>query len=384
MKKLSAIVLFTLFAFIGVAQTNTRVVKGFVRDAEGMPLVGATIKALGEEVSTISTQGGLFELRVSPYCQYVEAFSEGYLSAKAEVDGSMLIFRLKIDRQYIENKARIAAEERARMEAIANAKAEAQARAQAEARAKANAEELARMDAAKRAEVERLAKEKAETKAKAEADAKAEAEARAQAKAEEQARIEAAKRAEVERLAKEKAEAKAKAEADAKAEAEARAQAKAEEKARIEAAKRAEAERLAKEKAEAEAKAEAKDKAEEKALLTAQKNEEKIKKCIETNIRDWRNLQIIAPSDTYTALGDQYLNGKEVTFNQANAFLCYNKGAEAGEALAYLRLAFFYETGLSEVYLESDKKMAILLYEKAASLGLTEAEAEANRLRTKR
>ena len=380
MRKLSAIVLFTLFAFIGVAQTNTRVVKGFVRDAEGMPLVGATIKALGEEVSTISTQGGLFELRVSPYCQYVEAFSEGYLSAKAEVDGSMLIFRLKIDRQYIENRARIAAEERARMEAIANAKAEAQARAQAEARAKANAEELARMDAAKRAEVERLAKEKAEAKAKAEADAKAEAEARAQAKAEEKARIEAAKRAEAERLAKEKAEAKAKAEADAKAEAEARAQAKAEEKARIEAAKRAEAERLAKEKAEAEAK----DKAEEKVLLTAQKNEEKIKKCIETNIRDWRNLQIIAPSDTYTALGDQYLNGKEVSFNQANAFLCYNKGAEAGEALAYLRLAFFYETGLSEVYLESDKKMAILLYEKAASLGLTEAEAEANRLRTKR
>lgn len=335
MKKLSAIVLFTLFAFIGVAQTNTRVVKGFVRDAEGMPLVGATVKALGEDVSTTSTQGGVFELRVSPYCQYVEAFSEGYLSAKAEVDGSMLIFRLKIDRQYIENKARIAAEERARMEAIANAKAEAQARAQAEARAKANAEELARMDAAKRAEVERLAKEKAEAKAKAEADAKAEAEARAQAKAEEKARIEAAKRAEAERLAKEKAEA-----------------------ARI--------------------------KAEEKAQLPALKNEEKIKKCIETNIRYWRNLQIIAPSDTYTALGDQYLNGKGVSFNQANAFLCYNKGAEAGEALAYLRLAFFYETGLSEVYLESDKKMAILLYEKAASLGLTEAEAEANRLRTKR
>ena len=198
--------------------------------------------------------------------------------------------------------------------------------------------------------------------------------------------MDAAKRAEVERLAKEKAEAKA--EADAKAEAEARAQAKAEEKARIEAAKRAEAERLAKEKAEAEAKAkaEAKDKAEEKALLTAQKNEEKIKKCIETNIRYWRNLQIIAPSDTYTALGDQYLNGKGVSFNQANAFLCYNKGVEAGEALAYMRLAFFYETGrmLNKVYLESDKKMAILLYEKAASLGLTEAEAEANRLRTKR
>ena len=337
MKKLSAIVLFTLFAFIGVAQTNTRIVKGFVRDAEGMPLVGATIKALGEEASTTSTQGGLFELRVSPYCQYVEAFSEGYFRAKAEVDGSMLIFRLKIDRQYIENKARIAAEERARMEAIANAKAEAQARAQAEARAKANAEEQARMDAAKRAEVERLAKEKAEAKAKAEADAKAEAEARAQAKAEEQARIEATKRAEAERLAKEKAEV-----------------------ARI--------------------------KAEEKAQLPALKNEEKIKKCIETNIRYWRNLQIIAPSDTYTALGDQYLNGKEVSFNQANAFLCYNKGAEAGEALAYMRLAFFYETGrmLNKVYLESDKKMAILLYEKAASLGLTEAEAEANRLRTKR
>ncbi len=315
MKKLSAIVFFTLFVLMSVAQTNTRVVKGFVRDADGMPLVGATVKAIGEEASTTSTQGGVFELRVSPYCQYVEALSEGYLRAKVEVDGSMLIFRLKIDKQYVENKVRAAAEEKARMEAIANAKAEAEARAQAEAKA----EELSRIDAAKRAEAERLAKEKAE------------------AKAEEQARIDAAKRAEAERLAKEKAEA-----------------------ARV--------------------------KAEEKAQLPALKNEEKIKKCIETNLRYWRNLQIIAPSDSYTVLGDQYLNGKGVSFNQANAFLCYNKGAEAGEALAYMRLAFFYETGrmLNKVYLESDTKMAILLYEKAASLGLTEAEVEANRLRTKR
>ncbi|MBE6211295.1 MAG: hypothetical protein E7130_06680 [Rikenellaceae bacterium] len=355
MKKLSAIVFFTLFVLMSVAQTNTRVVKGFVRDADGMPLVGATVKAIGEEASTTSTQGGVFELRVSPYCQYVEALSEGYLRAKVEVDGSMLIFRLKIDKQYVENKVRAAAEEKARMEAIANAKAEAEARAQAEAKA----EELARIDAAKRAEAERLAKEKAE------------------AKAEEQARIDAAKRAEAERFAKEKAEA---------------ARVKAEEQARIDAAKRAEAERLAKEKAEvarvkAEEKAEAaRVKAEEKAQLPALKNEEKIKKCIETNLRYWRNLQIIAPSDSYTVLGDQYLNGKGVSFNQANAFLCYNKGAEAGEALAYMRLAFFYETGrmLNKVYLESDTKMALLLYEKAASLGLTEAEAEANRLRTKR
>lgn len=117
-------------------------------------------------------------------------------------------------------------------------RAEEKARAEAEAKAKAEAEA-----AAKKAEEERLAKEKAEK----EALARAEAEAKEKAKAEA-----ATKKAEEERIAKEKAEK----EALAKAEAERLAQ---------EAAKKAEKERLAKEKAEKEALAQAEAKAKEKA-----------------------------------------------------------------------------------------------------------------------
>ena len=217
MKKNLTLLLFLLFAFASIAQNNIRVVKGFVQNADGRPLPGIMVKAVDEDVSAISGQNGAFELRVSPYCRYIEVSCEGYLSSQIEVDGSIAIFRLKVDKKYLEAKAK--AEEEARIAAQKQAEAERIAK-EKEAAAKAKAEEAARIAAQKQAEAERVAKEK---------------EAAAKAKAEEEARIAAQKQAEAERIAKEK---------------EAAAKAKAEEAARIAAQKQAEAERIAKEKAE--------------------------------------------------------------------------------------------------------------------------------------
>jgi hypothetical protein len=181
-------------------------------DANDAPIVDATIKAVSSSETMKSGPGGMFIMTVSPFVKFIEASYEGYVSMQAEIDGSYLIFRLKEDKKYWENKAK------------------------AEAAAKA-AEEEARLAEQKRIEMERLeAERQAIAKAKAEeADRIAkEKAAAAKAKAEEEARIAAQKQAEADRIAKEKAAA---------------AKAKAEEDARIAAQKRAEAERVAKEKA---------------------------------------------------------------------------------------------------------------------------------------
>ena len=223
----------------------SRTVRGVVFDDEDIPLQGVTVSVVGSpDVSTQSDENGLFEMNVSPYAKYVEASMEGYITKSAEIDGTYLVFKLKIDKNYAKKKAK--AEEEARIaaekEAEAKAKAEAEEKAriaaamEAEAKAKAKAEEQARIATEKEA--------KAKTKAEEQARIAAEKEAAAKAKAEEQARIAAEKEAEA------KAKAEEKARIAAQKEAEAKAKAKAEEEARIAARKEAEA------KAKAEAKAE--------------------------------------------------------------------------------------------------------------------------------
>ena len=214
MRKFLILIIFALLAIAGYAQNNTRVVKGMVYNAEGTAIVGATIKAIGEDVAAVSGQGGVFEMRVSPYCQYIEASYEGMFSAKGEIDGSLIIFRLKTNKKYWEEKAKI--EEQARLaaekEAAAKAKAEEQARlaAEKEAAAKAKAEEQARIAAEKEAaakakaeEQARIAAEKeAQTKAvteqnlRLEAEKKTQSEATAGAKAEKQIHLSAERNAE--------------------------------------------------------------------------------------------------------------------------------------------------------------------------------------------
>ena len=144
MRKFLTLIIFALIATVGYAQNNMRVVRGMVYNAEGTVIVGATVKAIGEDVTVVSGQGGVFEMRVSPYCQYIEASYEGMFSAQGEIDGSLIIFRLKTNKKYWEEKAK--AEERARIAA------------EKEAAAKVKAEEDARVAAQKQAEAEKSRK----------------------------------------------------------------------------------------------------------------------------------------------------------------------------------------------------------------------------------
>ncbi|MBR0394503.1 MAG: TonB-dependent receptor, partial [Alistipes sp.] len=182
------------------------------------PLVDATIKAVSSSETMKTGPGGMFTMTVSPFVKFIEASYEGYISMLAEIDGSYLIFRLKEDKKYWDNKAKAeaaakAAEEEARLAEQKRIEAE---RLEAErlAAEKAKAEEAARLAEEKRLAAEKAAAEKA---------------AAEKAKAEEAARIAEQKRLEQERIAEQKRLAAEKAAAE-KAAAE---KAKAEEAARI-------------------------------------------------------------------------------------------------------------------------------------------------------
>ena len=209
---------------LSVAAQGTRPVRGVVFDSDGTPMPNVTLTAVGTTDSKQSGADGTFEMMVSPYTKLIEASKEGFISARAEVDGSYLVFKLQVDKKYAENKAK--AEEEARLAAEKAAEAE-QARIAAEKAAaeKAERERLAAEERKRIEEEKRIAAEKA-------AAEKAERERLA---AEEKKRIEEEKRIAAEKAAAEKAE---------------RERIAAEEKKRIEEEKRIAAEKAAAEKAE--------------------------------------------------------------------------------------------------------------------------------------
>ena len=209
---------------LSVAAQGTRPVRGVVFDSDGTPMPNVTLTAVGSTDSKQSGADGTFEMMVSPYTKLIEASKEGFISARAEVDGSYLVFKLQVDKKYAENKAK--AEEEARLAAEKAAEAE-QARIAAEKaaaekaeRERLAAEEKMRLEEEKRIAVEKAAAEKAE---------------RERLAAEEKKRIEEEKRIAAEKAAAEKAE---------------RERLAAEEKKRIEEEKRIAAEKAAAEKAE--------------------------------------------------------------------------------------------------------------------------------------
>ena len=261
------IVLFCAVATIICSAQNNRVINGTVFAADGTPLSTAVLKAIGTLDTFTTNADGSFQIQVPYYVKMLEATAEGYVSAQIEIDGSYMVFKLKVDKKYHNAKAK--AEEEAREAELAKAKAEAEAKAKAEEEAriaaleKAKAEEAARLAAekaaAEKAKAEEQARKVAEEKARAEAEAKAKAEEAARiaaekaaaekAKAEEAARIAAekaaAQKAKAEEQARKAAEEKAKADSLAKAKAEEKERAAAE-KARLAELKKAKADSLAK------------------------------------------------------------------------------------------------------------------------------------------
>lgn len=124
-----------------ICMAQGRLIKGVVFDANGTPFKGATVSVEGSTESFVTPESGEFEMTVSPYVKFVVANAEGYLTSRAEIDGSFLVFRLQVDKKYLENKLK--AEEEARKAA----EREAQAKLSAEKRASLTAEREVAMNA---------------------------------------------------------------------------------------------------------------------------------------------------------------------------------------------------------------------------------------------
>ena len=220
MKRIVFLLLCGMLPFMVAAQA-TRPVRGVVFNAQGVPMPGVTLTAVGSQGTATSANDGTFEMMVSPYTKFIEASMEGFISAQAEVDGSYLVFKLAVDKKYLENKAK--AEEATRLEAEAKAKAEEEARLAEERRiasekaaaekaeaARIAAEEKKRLEEEKRIAAEKAAAEKAEAaRLAAEEKARLAEEKRiaAEKAAAEKARIAEEKRLAAEKAAAEKAEA---------------------------------------------------------------------------------------------------------------------------------------------------------------------------------
>ena len=188
MKRFLLIVFCAMFALAGMAQ-NLRTVKGAVMNENDEPMSGVTIKAVNSDAETVTDKNGRFELKVDSYVKYVEASFENHITARAEIDGSYIVFNLKVDKQLLKAKAKAEAEaaeaeaKRAAEQAKAEkAKAEAEAKRAAElakaeqAKAEAEAKRLAELAKAEQAKAEAEAKRAAAEQAKAEAGAKCAAE----------------------------------------------------------------------------------------------------------------------------------------------------------------------------------------------------------------
>ena len=201
MKRFLLIVFCAMFALAGMAQ-NLRTVKGAVMNENDEPMSGVTVKAVNSDAETVTDKNGRFELKVDSYVKYVEASFENYITERVEIDGSYIVFNLRLDKQLLKAKAKAEAEAK---RAAEQAKAE---QAKAEAEAKRAAEKAAAEKAKAEAEAKRLAEQAKAEQAKAEAEAKRAAEqakaeqAKAEAEAKRAAEQAKAEQAKAERIAK--------------------------------------------------------------------------------------------------------------------------------------------------------------------------------------
>lgn len=154
MKKYICVLVLLLLTIAAMAQN--RVVRGVVFDSSRNPFKGAVVTAVGQSVSVETKVDGTFEMTVPSYTKMVTASYDGFIAHTLEIDGSYLVFTLKVDKNWEKEQA---AAEKAAKEEAARVAAE---KAAAEKAAKAEADRIAaEKAAAEKAEANRIAAEKA-------------------------------------------------------------------------------------------------------------------------------------------------------------------------------------------------------------------------------
>ena len=116
MKRWFLVVVSVLFSFVASAQNN-RVVRGVVFDDTRKPMAGVVILAdmSGEKTETL--RDGTFQISIPQFSKKITASLDGFISHSLEVDGSYLVFTLKVDKDYAK---RLAAQRQLREKEIAD------------------------------------------------------------------------------------------------------------------------------------------------------------------------------------------------------------------------------------------------------------------------
>lgn len=99
MKQIISFLLFIAFTFVCSAQ-NERVVKGLVYGENGGPLAGASVYAVGTELSAKTDTAGRFTISVPHSVNDLRAECPGYHILVQEIDGSFMVFKMKLDEKY--------------------------------------------------------------------------------------------------------------------------------------------------------------------------------------------------------------------------------------------------------------------------------------------
>lgn len=182
------------------AAAQNRVVRGVVFDSSRRPFQGAVISSDDKNVRVESKVDGTFEITVPTYTRFLVAGKDGFLSQTLEIDGSYLVFTMKVDKNWEKEQAAKAA---AREKFVADSLATVQA-AQKTASERAAKEEAARIASEKVAREKAVADSLAAVK-RAEKEEAARIAAREKFVADSLAAVQKAVKEEVARIAAEKA-----------------------------------------------------------------------------------------------------------------------------------------------------------------------------------
>lgn len=103
MKKVILLLLLSCISIVSIAQ-SLRTVNGVVFNEKGAPMKGVLIKPNTEQDGVLSSDNGTFTIKVSPYAKKIYATFDGYFTETLEIDGSYLVFNMKINKEYLELK----------------------------------------------------------------------------------------------------------------------------------------------------------------------------------------------------------------------------------------------------------------------------------------
>lgn len=101
MRKIALYVLFIFIPLFCMAQ-NDRVINGVVYSENGSLIAGATVSGIGANLFAKTDSEGKFVITVPIYVKELQVECPGYHSLSQDIDGSFMVFKMKLDKKYAE------------------------------------------------------------------------------------------------------------------------------------------------------------------------------------------------------------------------------------------------------------------------------------------